>query len=199
MVHWKDFEQERLCKDCFRLMAATFKPPLPQLFSTNHSDCWLPYPSEASGNRNNSTSNPPCFMVNWKKKFTCDHCYGSLTETKYANLTDAYMDLSNLQTNGILCSLNSWPPKTLQHHTKTTACLSTTSSNGTYCFTRTTLQCIRLILPTKPLWSKIWQWHFRSRTLGKPNFCLAYIFRIHQTVLLLLRTNTSVLSSLNLE
>ena len=198
-VPWKDFEQGPLRKYFLKHLASTSKTSLPQLLGTNHSDYCLRYASETNGDCNSSTSNLPSFTVNWKKKFTCDRYQGSVTEIKYGNLTDAYMDLSSLRTNGMLSSLNSWPPKILPPHIKTPACLSTTSSNATYRFTWTTLEYIRPIPPTWPLSSKTWKRHLRSRTSGKPHFYSAYILHLHQTVLLLPRNNTWVLSSLDLE
>jgi len=198
-VHWRDFEQEPLRTDFLNLLALTSKTPLPPLFAMNHSDYWLQYAPETNGDRASSTPNLPSFTENWKKKFTCDRHQGLVTETKYGNLTDTYMDLSNLRTNGMLSSLNSWPPKILPHHTKTPACLSTISLNATYRFTWTTLLYIQPIPPTWPLSSKTWKRHLRSQTSGKPHFYSAYISRIHQTVLLLPRNDTSVLASLDLE
>jgi len=198
-VHWKDFEQEPLRKNFLKHLASTSRTPLPQLFSTNHADYWLRYGQETNGDSDCSRSNLPSITVNWKNKFTCDRHQRSVTETKYGHLTDAYMDLSNLRTNGMLSWLNSWPPKILLHHIKTPAWLCTTSSNAAYRFAWTTLQYNQPIPHTWPLSSKTWKQHLRSRTSGKLHFYSAYISPIHQTVLLLPRNDTSVLSSLNLE
>ena len=68
---------------------------------------WKDIEQEINGDSNNSTLNLLSSKVNSKKKFTCDHHQGLVMETKYGNLTNASMDLSNQRTNGMLSSLNS--------------------------------------------------------------------------------------------
>ena len=87
--------------------ASILKIPLPLSFGMNPYDYLLQFAPETGGDHNNLTSNLHSFKENWKKKFRCDHHQGLVTETKYENLTDAFMDLNNLWTNGMLSSQNS--------------------------------------------------------------------------------------------